>query len=371
VCNAAGHCVPRCDEQGRCAAWLVTGPIQSMYAEGSTLYFTTPSETDPLGNPTSLGTLWRVQDSDPRPERVSNAVGLSAHPPSDVSILGRAAGATYVATYTGTKRTVHEVTDAGAVRLLVDAKILGDPIALSNAVFYMDSAGLWRMRYDADAVPELMVERTGLLGAVAGDNLVWYKSENDPYGNDTYVFDPAASPAEAANSSVGLYIEEDLVGVVGDVGLTSMDGCDVSSYDSTGNLLLHLFSIKNVRKNNEYGESNCESRPYGGWLYVWCGGATSESWSDFDWSLVRSPTSVGRLPQEVLPLEFLTQIAGGSINVDFGWTVGSENVYWVKKTLEPTPQYIFRAPLPPQPCDPDLPCQDTGERCGDDGLCRK
>jgi hypothetical protein len=52
------------------------------------------------------------------------------------------------------------------------------------------------------------------------------------------------------------------------------------------------------------------------------------------------------------------------------FAVGSSQFYWVQY-VDPTydgPQYIFSAPLPPQPCDPELPCTNASLTCKD-GFC--
>lgn len=352
VCDAADQCVPRCDDAGRCAAWLVTGPVQSLYAEGDTLYFTTLPETDALGNPVTLGILWRVEGSEATPERVSNAVGSTDDLPNYLEIIGRHAGSTYVRT--GWEQEIYEVTDAGAVRALATpTEEFSDAVVTSNGVFCANGSRLWRIRYDADAVPELLIE-SAQEGSLAADNRVWYATDSA-----LYVFDPESTPEEASSSMVATssFQGGDLVGVEGDVTFVAGQGDTwVDSHDDTGQRRLMVFEGTDVM-NSGYELARS-------WLYAWC------SYKSHEIALVRAPTTVGRLPQTVLPHE----IAAPASEVPGGytypvWTVGDSHVFWTRADSDIQLHYIFRAPLPAQPCDEGLPCQKDDEQCGDEGLC--
>jgi hypothetical protein len=377
VCNAAGQCVPRCDEAGRCAAWLVSGPVQSLYAGGSTLYFTTPPETDPLGNPVTKGTLWRVEDSDAQPERVSNAVGAADNLPDYLRIVGRNGDATYIVA--GWEPAVYEVTDAGAARALATSSedYFLKVVVTSSAVFYTTPSGLWRTRYEGDAPPEQMIPFSGetpLLQQLGADEQVWYAT-----GTELYVFDPESTPDEAAGKGItfsflGFGTGPSTISYVeGGVMLVDNDYGNISSCDENGNKLLLLFSAPRSPVSTL---SSCQTGYATGWLFAWC-----QTWDGpFAASLVRAPTTVGRLPQEVLPSGIASpagHVAGYPDYIVPIFAVGDAEVFWVQGSegeplFEPGElHYIFRTALPAQPCDEALPCQKAGERCGDDGLCAK
>jgi hypothetical protein len=131
----------------------------------------------------------------------------------------------------------------------------------------------------------------------------------------------------------------------------------VFSYDATGDKLLRLFPPLEARY------SSCDFQIHGSWLYSQCRNVSA-------YSLERSPAKVARVPQDVLPLGVLSQLAEyAGENTHVAWTVGSTNVYWTASTSEPMLQYLFRAPLPPQPCDEELACDKADEVCGEAGLC--
>ena len=59
-----------------------------------------------------------------------------------------------------------------------------------------------------------------------------------------------------------------------------------------------------------------------------------------------------------------------------GYVVGERDLFWVQPLyfeatmMENIGQYIFHGPLPPQPCDAELPCLRSGEVCADSGFCQ-
>ena len=79
--------------------------------------------------------------------------------------------------------------------------------------------------------------------------------------------------------------------------------------------------------------------------------------------------------QRILPSELATQVDQGDQSPPL-FAIGDSHLYWVQRGFRqegpsgtPSPRYVFRAPLPPQPCDDEVPCRDPSEICGSQGLC--
>lgn len=92
---------------------------------------------------------------------------------------------------------------------------------------------------------------------------------------------------------------------------------------------------------------------------------------------MRYPTSVGRLLQEVVAKEVASpsvviNYEGGGANTDLSdskFTVSDAGIFWVQPVADVNRgQYIFHSPLPPQPCDGELPCANTADVCTN-GFC--
>ena len=127
-------------------------------------------------------------------------------------------------------------------------------------------------------------------------------------------------------------------------------GTEVSSCNLDGEKLLKLFS-EAAAKRTIYSQ---------GWLY---------STADYNPTrLVRYPSSVGRLPQTVLPAD----IAGPAFptaSSENAFAVSSVGNFWSQTVSDKSQgQYIFYALLPAQPCDATLPCADSTQVCTS-GLC--
>jgi hypothetical protein len=82
--------------------------------------------------------------------------------------------------------------------------------------------------------------------------------------------------------------------------------------------------------------------------------------------LVRFPATVGRLPQAAIAdpgVASMYTLSGGYVN-SLSFTVSDAGVFWTQPVTNLNqPQYIFHAPLPPQPCDAELPCANTAQVC--------
>jgi hypothetical protein len=377
ICNAAGKCVERCEPGGVCATWLTDRSVTAMYAEGSTLYYATGPTTDPVGNPIKNGSLFRVEYPSGTPTQI--ATGLT----KARSIVGRYGAATYV-TVDGSTGGIQiiRVSDSGDVKPVVESMSLFSMRDKWLAYTSYDRKSLLVLELDGSSAPTTLVTLPP-----GGDNN-WPKLDNVEVLKSTIMYETYETSLEVCNINLAdlspppkcvpaltmsaLY--RPTVGTSGDELYVSWaGGFRVETLRSD---LTHVRYLADSSTTPSITGYNYGTKLYGGWLYTWLGPFGSSSVTTG--RLLRYPTAVGRLPQTVVPEE----IASKSVvskdttqNVDPSYmgpdifAVNSAGVFWVQHTTDPNQgQYIFHAPLPPQPCDAELLCANTAEVCTN-GFC--
>lgn len=75
-CTAAGACEARCDAERGCAGPVVPLYAGGLFASGDTVYWSTPVDTDSLGNPLNQGKIWSWRRTDPSSAVVSRESGV-------------------------------------------------------------------------------------------------------------------------------------------------------------------------------------------------------------------------------------------------------------------------------------------------------
>jgi len=365
ICNAARECVPRCDDAGRCARWLANHAVKDLFVEGTSLYYLVAATTDPLGNPDANGALYRVETTGGTPTLIAGSLG------NPYKILGRYKNATILQSQdTNGIRPIISVSDAGV------ASTLGQQAGYAGAMWgnwiaYPDPDELKIMGIDLDGTLEPVVLAQATLPAlrvsmpIVLDDTILYGSYVDQNN-----FQLCSLPiSQLASEPTCLPVD-------------TYNGC-VYAAASSGNQF-YCWSISGglssfVPPSTSMKLLYVEHDPMGQSSTVYANGGLyiNDVWLDSGLVghalLVRVPTTVGRLPQEIVPDSLLSRHcsmgASGVAGVPFG--VGSSDIFWVQYV--PTsdnnqPQYIFSAPLPPQPCDADLPCADSTLTCTN-GFC--
>jgi len=167
--------------------------------------------------------------------------------------------------------------------------------------------------------------------------------------------DPTQSPSCVSHglSSLGM------LATSGSEYYQSEESAGISAYAPPGTLQLSLLGASSDNQGFQPGKIVYVD----GWLYVnLCDMFDVTNLSS---RLARVPTTVVRAPQDILPESIVTRHtvyasgSGGYFTTNMVFAISASNVYWVQ--LLPLaypngPQYIFSAPLPPKPCNADLPC---------------
>jgi hypothetical protein len=369
ICNAARQCVPRCDSAGRCALWLANRAVKDLYLDGSTLYYATAAGTDPLGNPAKNGSLYSVDFPDGTPKLIATGFG------DPKKIIGRYAGATYLGVTSNAVDTMVAINDAGSTATLDVCGSNGWMRGKWLACTSNDNLKLMSVDLDGRLAPQLLVDLTLPAGTVSDsnpqpvfynvavlDDIIWY-------GVDRQVCSIQLSNVSLPPTCIsgGGGIGGHVFGTDGTILYVAFEGSGamVWAYDTSGQLLLTLYTYK--VGGSDYRSSVVYSH---GWLYtaIWF---TATVQAQF----VRFPATTGRLPQEVLPREVASpamcrgSIGTGSTYNDIPIAAGLSDFFWTQWMTDMNqPQYIFHAPLPPQPCDAELPCADSTLVCKD-GYC--
>jgi hypothetical protein len=315
--------------------------------------------TDPLGNPSTDGSLYRVDTTGGTPTLIAGGL---ANP---FKILGRYNGVTYIETEDNTGAAIVSVSDTGAVTNLGQC---GYSVAMwGNWIAYVDTSVSKLMGIDLTGnhtpvvVAQVSDPSTQLVAAAVLSDQLLYSTSN-PYQICSIQL-ANLDQGSTCSAGVGDYLvaaptsDEYFLGFVG-------SGNPVSSYAPPHTYLLTLFNpvssgMIDMVENLVYANS---------WLYL------SLAESNYSSRLVRVPTTVGRLPQAILPDSMATRHNGmgvSNINQSMVFAVGATAFFWVQ-VIDPSntnqAQYIFSAPLPPQPCDADLPCADSTQVCSN-GFC--
>lgn len=355
ICDILNRCVARCDSQGRCAKWLVDRAIKSLFYDGSALFYATARSTDPLGNPDLPvnGALYKITGPTAlQPELV--LTGLL----EPTRILGRYNGSTFITTSTSSENLVasaygiYEVTDAGVVTSLESAA-LGHPDMQGHWLVYSDLNSPSNLKgIDLATGRDSVVLAPGSAGTVdfavvVGDHVLYTRTASGSSREScvTSLATVGGSTSCSNNTLASTTIQILAADTAQVFALPSVK--NVNSYGIGGTQLLALYNDSEVDGVQTTAHAN-------GWLYSQIKGM----YFPMTW-LVRYPTTVGRLPQEVLPYEWGTPL----------FAVGKDDIYWTypQKTAN-SAHYIFHAPLPPQPCDSGLPCADTTQVCTN-GFC--
>ena len=364
ICNAAKECVDRCDYAGLCAVWLTNHAVKSLYIEGSTLYYATAPTTDSLGNASTDGSLFRVE----YPSGVPLLIATGLQNPQ--TILGRYNGSTYLVASIGSVNSLYSVSDIGAVKKLDDsserASMRGKWLAYST----FDYRTLKLIDLSGNLVPKQLVTLTPpasdptsarITNPTVTDNYVWYGSGFEPAWCSVGLSDLALG----STCYSGYVAPYDTVIANGDnvnviCGQTMSGRATSKRIDGTV-LLTLLTAIP--------GDANAVQEQTvlsGGWLYSLVSGDSSAS----HW-LFRYPTNVARLPQMVLSKDEAspTFAPGAPIDNTTNFVVSDAGVFWAQPVADVNqPQYIFRASLPPQPCDTQVPCANSALVCSS-GFC--
>jgi hypothetical protein len=357
ICNAARQCVPRCDSAGRCAMWLSPHGIMDIYLDGSTVFFLTASAYDPLGNPTGGGSLYRVDYPNGTPTLV--AAGIE----DPGAILGRYAGATFV--YAGgSSNSIVRITDTG-VAASIAFELGAIPSARGmrgNWITYggLDGRTVWGVNLDGDLVPQLLFDLDTATDLELAQALAIGQTQvlDDYFSFQTYgcvwlcYFARENLALGPTCNRSGWSIGYEILAAGGNrlFGIHDIAAYDLESFDVTGKApIMKLFSgDSGTIWDADYSE---------GWLY---------SRVSDPHQLVRYPSTVGRLPQEILPANVVEPAFFGlhGANVTGDFAVGPAGLFWFQGVTDRNqPQYIFHAPLPPQPCDAELPCPETSQSC--------
>ena len=357
ICNGSNQCVPRCDESGLCARWLANQPVVDMTIDGTTLYFSEKATVDSEGNPGTDGALYRVGPTDSVPTLIAGQLGNPS------KILGRYNGATFIETQAVGSGDIIRVTDSGDVTV-IDAKNVtthGNVVSMwGHWLAYLSADGFKLMGVDLDGAlqPSVLYERddpsgwSGIMSPLVMRDLVLYADFIFNEFCSIQLSDPTQSPNCASH---GWSIQSELA-TSGSQYYESEEMAGISAYSPPSTLLLTLLDAD----SNVQGFQPGKIVYVDGWLYV-----NLYDIGTFLSRLARVPTTVVRPPQDILPEAIVTRHLvyasgnSGYLTIDMVFAIGASNVYWVQ--LPPSgyvngPQYIFSAPLPPKPCDADLPC---------------
>lgn len=380
ICNAQGTCVDRCESSGVCATWLTSSSVTAMYAEGSTLYYATAPKTDPLGNPGKNASLYRVEYPGGTPTRLATGMGKVWR------IVGRYGEATFAEVESSGALGLQRIADAGQIAEL-DSNI-HSPASMRDSRIVYESPDRLNLRFvdvgktlvpttlltlQSDPSDPAELEQPQVLSTV-----IWFGRalSGSQYGNCTIgLSDLSASP----KCKSGDYFREGsmlIVGTAGDKLYVNFTWAAllILEADSEG---VTQRTLANADGTSFFGQLPLGTSLSEGWLYSWLGSSDAVT-KNRTVRLVRYPTAVGRLPQEVMPFEIATpSVVGvsdpinGSIDrSDSTFAVSSAGIFWIQNDAEPNDgQYIFHAPLPPQPCDSELPCANTAEVCTN-GFCK-
>jgi hypothetical protein len=353
ICNAASECVPRCDDAGRCARWLANRAVQDLFVEGAFLYYVVAATTDPLGNPATNGALYRVETPVGTPTLVASGLG------NPDKILGRYKNTTVIRTTGSNAHSIVSVSDTGVASTLgqcaFDAAMRGHWIA------YPDPTSTTLMGIDLDGTlePVVLAQPTSPASRVSTpivlDDTILYRTDVNE-----------SCSIQLSNPALGSICVPDKCRNLG-----ASSGSQFYCWAGPGHVTSFVPPSTSVivLYRNVGSTSPLTAVFANGWLYI----NDVYSLNDLSHSLlVRVPTTVGRLPQEILPDALLIRHDtgdGGLGNVLFA--PGTSDIFWVQSlpTSDSTqPQYIFSAPLPPQPCDEELPCADSTLVCAN-GFC--
>jgi hypothetical protein len=331
-----------------------------LFVDGATVFILTAPASDPLGNPTSDGALYRAEYPD-------GTLTLIAGGLKDAfSILGRYKDATLLYTMWPSKSIIR-VTDAGtATSIASDVSESAEPSILGNWVTYSETSGkhLWGIDLDGDLVPHMLVDLDTIanledaqtryiLATQVLDDYFWFDTYGGTHNTHWLCYLTRANLAlgPICNEPNWVLINDVVAASGNQLYMTAELGNRLESRDITGETQLKLFSTASV-------STTIRGATYSdGWLYSVVGNPGQ---------LVRYPTTVGRLPQEVLPTT-VARPAFYGVNADNphgDFAVGSVGLFWFQGVTDPNqPQYLFHSPLPPQPCDAELPCADSTQRC--------
>ena len=370
ICNASGRCVDRCDSEGHCAKWLINGNVYDLLVDGNTLYVATNATTDDLGNPRTNGSLYRVSYPDGAPELITEGF---ARP----TILGRNKGKTFISSNNGSVASVVAIADEGGAPMKTACESNG-----STGEFYAAQRGKWLACPTLDGQQLLLMDTDVSLteSKVIADFTVTNQSKglgeretiDQTFLLDSYLL--YSQRAGVGGGSVYHWVnladmsQETVTGFVLIQSEFATNGTQTykCSYNSTcvvdlprGDCKLFLYrasALSSDLSNEEFSSGGV----YGnGWLYSFVAPARTGGSR-----LVRYPTTVGRLPQEVLSRGFLDHY-----DTLRGLRVGASGLFWAGGSGDTTRgTYIFHSSLPPQPCDAELPCADSNQTCKD-GYC--
>lgn len=370
ICNAASQCVPRCDDSGRCASWLANHAVKDLLVEGTSLFYAVGAGTDPLGNASTDGSFYRVDTTGGTPVLIAG--GLV----NPYKIVGRYAGVTYIETKSDTTAAIVSVSDAGAVSNLDQDVASGEEAAMlwGHWLAYLnaDQSKLMGIDLTSNLTPVVLaqVPTSGdtLQGPLVLDNQVLYGISSS---GQTCSIQPSnlVQGSTCADGGIfnpfGGYVA---VATTGDKYFVSLGTHSiVASYAPLNTQLLTLFS-PNV-SGVDYSAGNLVYA--NGWLYMNLYGPCTSA------EFVRVPTTLGRLPQAVIPdsmatLASVISHSGGGCELGSTVFAVSDTAFFWVQMMDPSnsnqPQYIFSAPLPPYPCDADLPCADSTQVCSN-GFC--
>jgi len=348
ICNAAKQCVSRCDSSGACAKWLTNRGIADLFLDGTTLYYTTAPKSDALGNPGNDGSLYCVEYPNGEPLLVAAALGNAR------VILGRYEGATFLYSAVSQQPGIYRVTDAGVVTQVASLQLSNAVGTMRGAwILYVDATKLYAINLASSLSPQLLVEvpkvdsslDITIVNPQILDDYFWYGTASGEWCSIPKL--STAGGATCTPGPTGMSVYNILGSAANEVFVDSMGGL-VRAADIAGKSLRFLYT----------GELASSSFYDAGWLY-------SREYSPSTIRLVRYPTTVGHLPQEVL--SYL--IATPSLNQGGPFQVNANGIFWSQPLDDMNNnQYIFHAPLPPQPCEASLPCANTAQVCKN-GLC--
>jgi len=182
VCNAAGACVPRCDESGVCAVWRIERGIIDLLATEEDLYLLLHPNRDELGYPTPRvaggASLWKARYPSQAPEQIAQFEDSTYS-----RIIGHVGGKTYVRP---SPLYIAAIDDDGTMttrRLPFDpydnhwyVEYGGNGVGVnSGGVFMLGEQGIFKVPLDLSSAPTLVVAETGiqLRSFFVGDR-VWF-----------------------------------------------------------------------------------------------------------------------------------------------------------------------------------------------------
>ncbi len=377
ICSGEGHCVPRCDAEGRCAMWLVDDRVSEFYLDGSTLYFS--AATDLLDQDNVRWGLYRVTYPDGDVERIALS---STH--EFWNLYGRFDGRSYVWTNSDSNSPwegVAAISDNGAVTDLGIESLTRPRFEGRYLLFDRDMdrdetsypPRLWRVDLSSDPTPALLFD-SAVLGDpnfsfedyFAGERL-WmalYSSRTAsshlcvadfPDTSQDFTCAPNPMPTDLAllgEEQGQLLVALESEGLV--VALAEDASVQRVLLDQGPDLMVKPY--RSVR------------RP--GWVYMPVASQNAEAGGEGRYAgFVRFPTRVRREPQDLIPPDMA--LAMGFYNSVFPYAVGKTGIFWQGPDVLPYsgPKYIFHAPLPPEPCDEEVLCEDPDTVCKS-GLCQ-